>query len=34
VLGFDPETIAPDAVALVAATYLSEDVSELAHATK
>jgi hypothetical protein len=29
VLGFDPETIAPDAVALVAATYLSEDVREL-----
>jgi hypothetical protein len=34
VLGFDPETIAPDAVALVAATYLSEDVSELVQATK
>jgi hypothetical protein len=34
VLGFDPETIAPDAVALVAATYLDEDVHELEKATK
>jgi hypothetical protein len=34
VLGFDPETIAPDAVALVAATYLSEDVRELAQVTE
>jgi hypothetical protein len=32
--GFDPETIAPHAVALVAATYLGEDVRELAQVTE